>query len=202
LKQEQTVSIMLQIGDNLISSDVLEKKFCCDLEKCKGACCVQGDAGAPLTPEEVKILKKIYPKVKPFLREVSIEAIDSQGTHVIDDEKETVTPLVDNKECAYAVFENGIAKCGIEKAYTEGKIKFRKPISCHLYPIRLRRYKSFTAVNYDIWSICEPARILGNRENIPLHSFLKDAVIRKFGRNWFKQLKLAAEKVQTDKGEK
>ncbi len=185
---------MLQIGDSLISSDVLEKKFCCNLEKCKGACCVHGDAGAPLTAEEVKILKKLYIKIKPYLRGVSIKAIEDQGTHVIDDEQETVTPLVENKECAYAIFENGIARCAIEKAYSEGKIKFRKPISCHLYPIRLRRYKSFTAVNYDIWNICEPARTLGIELNLSLHTFLKQAIIRKFGSNWYKQLKLAADK--------
>ena len=185
---------MLQIGETIISSDVLEKKFCCDLEKCKGACCVHGDAGAPLTDEEVRILKKIYPKIKPYLRDVSHNAIEVQGTHVIDDEKENVTPLVDNEECAYAVFENGIAKCGIEQAYFDGKINFRKPISCHLYPIRIKRYENFTAVNYDMWSICESARVYGDQINLPVFAFLKESIIRKFGENWFKQLKLAADK--------
>ncbi len=123
---------MLQIKDSIISLELINNKFCCDLEKCKGACCIKGDSGAPLTIEEVKLLPSIIGKIKPYLRHEGIEAIEKLGTHVIDIEKEPVTPLIDGLECAYVVFENGIAKCGIEKADLTGVIKFRKPVSCYL----------------------------------------------------------------------
>ncbi len=189
---------MLQIKDTLISQDLIEKKFCCDLDKCKGACCVKGDAGAPLTQSEVDLLPEIIDKIKPFLRKNGIESIEKQGTHVIDEENETVTPLVSGKECAYVVFKNGIAKCGIEEAYDAGVILFRKPVSCHLYPVRLRRYEQFTAVNYDVWDICQPARELGEKLNLSVHSFVRDALIRRFGKNWFMHLKVAYQKLQKD----
>jgi len=146
---------MLRIDDTLISFDLLEKKFCCHLDKCKGLCCVKGDSGAPLSDEEVLLLPKIIEKVKPYMRSEGIESIDRQGTHVIDSDHESVTPLIDGKECAYTIFEKGIAKCAIEKAWLEKVIDFQKPISCHLYPIRVKSYNDFVAVNYDKWDICE-----------------------------------------------
>jgi hypothetical protein len=190
---------MLQIENTLVSLDLLEKKFCCRLEKCMGVCCVKGDSGAPLSEGEVKILAGIIEKIKPFLRPEGIEAIEKQGTHVIDGEDEPVTPLVNGAECAYAVFEKGIAKCGIEKAFFEGEIEFRKPISCHLYPVRIRKYENFLAVNYDKWEICSPARVFGEKLGIPVFEFVKDALIRRFGTDWFKQLQLAARKISLDK---
>lgn len=168
---------MFQIGDTIISNDVIEKKFCCDLDKCKGVCCVKGDSGAPLNLEEIGLLPRIIDKIKPFLRTEGIEAIEKLGTHVIDSENDTVTPLVNNEECAYAVFENGIAFCGIEKAFTAGVISFRKPLSCHLYPVRIRKYENFTAVNYNVWDICEPARIKGASVSVSVWEFSKDAMI-------------------------
>lgn len=189
---------MLQIKDTLISQDLIDKKFCCDLEKCKGACCVKGDAGAPLLPQEVELLRKIIGKIKPYLRKAGVYAIEKQGTHVIDEENETVTPLVKGKECAYVIFDKGIARCGIEKAFDNGAITFRKPLSCHLYPLRLKKYEQFIAVNYDKWEICEPARILGEKLDLSVYNFVKDALIRRFGKDWFMHLKVAEKKLQTE----
>jgi len=179
---------MIQIGNTLLSDDLAEKHFFCDLSKCKGACCVKGDAGAPLSVEEVLLLPEIIDKIKPFLRKEGVEAIEQQGTHILDAENETVTPLIQGKECAYVVFEKGIAMCGIEKAYIDGAITFRKPVSCHLYPIRIRKYEQFIAVNYDKWTICEPARQKGEKDGIPLYEFVKDALIRRFGNTWYRNL--------------
>lgn len=179
---------MIQIMNTLVSDDLADKYFICDMEKCKGACCVKGDAGAPLTAEEVLLLPGIINKIKPYLRKEGIESVEEQGTHVIDSENETVTPLIRGKECAYVVFENGIARCGIEKAYNEGAVTFRKPISCHLYPIRIRKYDQFLAVNYDKWSICDPARRKGEEERVSLCDFVKKALIRRFGETWYNDL--------------
>ena len=182
---------MLQIDNAIVSFDVLEKKFECDLSKCKGACCILGDSGAPVDEAEAELLDKLYNKVKPYLRKEGIEAIDKQGTWTIDDDGDMVTPLIDGKECAYVVFENDVALCGIEKAYFDKKIKFRKPISCHLYPIRTKKYSSFEAVNYNQWDICRDARDLGIINNTPLFVFLKDSLIRKFGKKWYNELTIA-----------
>ncbi len=184
---------VIQIDKSIVSFDVLTTHFACDLSKCKGACCVHGDSGAPLEPEEVKILKKIFPKIKSYLSEQSILSIEKQGTSVIDSDGDTVTPLVDEKECAYVYFENEIAKCSIEKAYFEKKIKFRKPMSCHLYPIRISKFKNYEALNYHVWEICKPAIQNGIMENIKTYQFLKNPLIRKYGKNWFSELKVAAE---------
>jgi hypothetical protein len=185
---------MIPIKDTLIGSDVLDSKFCCDLDSCKGACCIKGDSGAPLNDEEIKILPTILQKIKPYLRKEGIEAVELLGTHVIDEEKEAVTPLINGMECAYVIFDGEIAKCGIEKAFLAGKISFRKPVSCHLYPIRVRKYNEFIAVNYDIWDICNPARVYGEKLNLDVIEFVKDALIRRFGSDWYKKLKIAATK--------
>jgi hypothetical protein len=187
---------MLRINDTLISFDLLDKYFCCDIEKCKGACCVKGDSGAPLNKEEVKLLPTIINKIKPYLRQEGIDVIDKLGTHIIDEDKESVTPLVKGVECAYAVFENEIAICGIERAYDAGSISFRKPVSCHLYPVRIRKYEQFVAVNYDKWNICEPARVYGDKLGLTVFEFVKDALVRQFGNDWYKHLKIAAQKMQ------
>jgi hypothetical protein len=186
---------MLAIKDTLVSEEIIEKRFVCDLNACKGACCVKGDYGAPLEDEELEILDEIYPKVKPYLSEEGVRAIEKQGKYLRYDKKEWVTPLIKGRECAYTIFdENGIAKCGIEKAYFEGKIKWRKPVSCHLYPIRINKLKnSVEAVNYDKWSICKPACKLGDSLKVPIYKFLKDSLIRKYGEDWYKELELAAE---------
>lgn len=187
---------MLQIQDTLISLDVLEQKFCCDLSKCKGACCVHGDSGAPLTDEEIELLEEGYESLKPYMRQEGRAAVEAQGTWVIDVENDKVTPLVDNQECAYVIFEDGIALCAIERAYGQGDSKFKKPISCHLYPVRVKRYRDFTAVNYDEWDICKDAKVLGKKENLRAYVFLEEPLQRAFGDKWYSELKVAAKSLE------
>ncbi|HEX2936149.1 MAG TPA: DUF3109 family protein [Bacteroidales bacterium] len=186
---------MLQIDNTILSLDIIEKKFLCDLDKCKGACCVLGDSGAPLKKDEAELLQVIFPSLKPYLRREGIEAIEKQGAYVIDSDGDMVTSLVNNKECAYAIFEKGIAKCGIEKAFLDNRIDFQKPVSCHLYPIRVTKYSSFEALNYHQWEICKPARKLGAKKELPVYSFLKQPLVREYGEDWYKQLELAAKTI-------
>ncbi len=193
---------MIKINNSLISIELIEENFTCNIEKCKGACCVQGDSGAPLLEEEVKILKDIFPVVKEYLQPAGIEAIEKQGVSYIDEENEHVTQLINGKECAFTFFYNGIAQCGIEKAFTDKKINFQKPVSCHLYPVRIRKYAEYDAVNYDRWDICKPAISLGNQKNTPLFKYVKNALLRKFGENWCQELKKIAENNQYKKAEK
>lgn len=184
---------MFQIGKTIVSEDVIEKDFVCNLGACKGECCIAGAAGAPVTKEEVTILKDIYPKVKPFLRPEGIAAIEAQGTHIVSDLDELETPLVNGKECAYVTFsENGTAGCGIEEAYNAGAVAWKKPISCHLYPVRVQDYSEFAAVNYHKWPICNDACTLGNELKVPVYKFVKEALIRKFGEHWYAELEKVA----------
>lgn len=184
---------MLEIGRAIVSLDILEKQFLCDLLKCKGACCVEGDSGAPVSIEEAREIQEAYPEVKNYIPESHQEEVKKQGFAVIDSEGDLVTPLVDNRQCAYSYTEKGILKCGIEKAFIDGKITFRKPISCHLFPIRITEYKRFDAVNYEKLDICEPGRACGKKEKLPLYVFLKEPIIRKYGEDWYQQLEYAAE---------
>ena len=191
---------MLAVKDTLVSEEIIEKHFVCDLNACKGACCVKGDYGAPLEDDELEKLDKAYEKVKPYLTAGGIEAIEKQGKYLLYDKKEWVTPLIKGRECAYTVFEKGIAKCGIEKAYFDGKVEFRKPVSCHLYPIRINKMKNqVEAVNYDRWSICKPACKLGDSLKVPIYKFLKDSLIRKFGEEWYTELEFAADELQKER---
>ncbi len=190
---------MIQIGDSLISRDVVEKKFVCNLDACKGACCVEGDSGAPFTDEELDIVEEIYEKVKPYMRKEGIGAVEKQGKFVVDIDNERVTPLVNKKECAYVYFEGDIAKCVFEKAFYDGIIKFKKPLSCHLYPIRIQNLSMYEAVNYDSWSICNPARKFGLENNVPVYQFLKEPIIRKYGEDWYKELEIIAEELEKRK---
>ncbi len=186
---------MLIIQDILISDDIVEKKFLCNLNACKGACCVEGDFGAPLEDEEIEVLEKIYPKIKPFLTEEGKSVIEQKGVKAYYEEpKEYGTPLIDGKACAFINFNSeGIAICGIEQAYNQGEINFKKPISCHLYPIRIEKNDSagFEALNYDKWDICNPACSLGNEKQLPVYRFLKDAIIRKYGEDFYEELEAA-----------
>jgi hypothetical protein len=184
---------MLEIGRTVVSLDILEKKFLCDLLKCKGACCVEGDSGAPVTPDEVRIIEESYSEFESYIPENHRKAIKDQGFAVIDIEGDLVTPLVDNLQCAYSFEEKGIIKCGIEKAFLDGKITFRKPVSCHLFPIRITEYKRFDAVNYEQIDICQPGRDCGKSEKLPVYVFLKEPLIRKYGEEWYEQLSYAAE---------
>ncbi|MFT5248393.1 MAG: hypothetical protein ACI93P_000105 [bacterium] len=184
---------MFQLGKTIVSEDIIEKEFVCNLGACKGACCIEGEAGAPVTKEEVEILKEIYPKIKSYLRPEGIKVIEEQGTHVVTDLSELETPLVNGKECAYVTISDyGTAGCGIEEAYNDGKIDFKKPISCHLYPVRVQDYSEFSAVNYHKWPICNDACTLGKELKVPVYKFVKEALIRKFGENWYLELEKVA----------
>lgn len=189
---------MIDIENTIISRDIITCHFACNLSVCKGACCIQGDAGAPLAKEEAELLQEIFPDIIPYLRKKGIDTIHETGTSTIDSEGDIVTPLINGKECAYAVFENGIARCGIEKAYLAGAIHYRKPISCHLYPVRIKKYKTYEAINYDRWEICDPARIYGQQSNTPVYRFTEEALIRKYGKKWFRQLLMIANKLEKE----
>ena len=185
---------MIQIENTLISDDITTEFFACKIDSCKGACCIEGDGGAPLEEDELGILDDIYPIVKNYMIKSGIDAVEKQGKYLRDEDGDFVTPLVNNKECAYAVFsKSGIIDCAIEKAHTAGEIDFKMPISCHLYPIRVSENKMNTAVNYHSWSICEAGKIMGDLKNIPLYKFAKEPLIRKFGKEWYSQLVYFAE---------
>ncbi|MDW5289326.1 DUF3109 family protein [Formosa sp. PL04] len=185
---------MFQIGKTIVSEEIIEKDFLCNLSACKGACCIDGDAGAPLEKEEIKILEDIYPKVKPFLRQKSIDAIEAQGTYITTDFGDFETPLIDGADCAYVIFDNkGTALCAIEEAYNQGEVTWKKPVSCHLYPVRVKDFTEFSAVNYDRWEICDDACTLGKELGVPVYKFVKEALIRKFGEDWYMELEKVAE---------
>ena len=179
---------MIQVQDKIISLDIFEKHFVCDLNACKGACCVEGDSGAPLVEEEEKILNEIYEKVKPYMKKEGINEIENQGVAVYDSEGDLTTTLVNGKECAFVVKKNGINLCSIEKAFLEGKTDFKKPISCHLFPIRIKEYRDFDAINYEEIKICKPACECGSKLEIPVYAFLKEPLIRKYGETWYEEL--------------
>ena len=186
---------MFQLGKTIISEDLLEKDFVCNLSACKGACCIDGDAGAPLNKEETEILDRIYPKVKPFLREEGVAVIEKEGTWITSDFGELETPLIKGADCAYVIFDDtNTALCAIEEAYNQGIIDWKKPISCHLYPVRVKEYSEFAAVNYHKWEICDDACSLGKELQVPVYKFVKQALIRKFGKDWYEALEQEAEK--------
>ena len=180
---------MIEVGSVLVSEELIHEEFVCNLSKCKGGCCVAGDAGAPLQADELSVLEEIYPHVKPYMTEKGIATIEEMGTHVIDDDGDLTTPCVDkHKECAYVTWENGITKCAIEKAYELGAVHWKKPISCHLYPIRTVTYPDFDILHYDRWHICKDACTFGRELKVPVYRFLKDPMTRKYGAEWYQQL--------------
>ncbi|MDD3495623.1 MAG: DUF3109 family protein [Dysgonamonadaceae bacterium] len=185
---------MIQIKDTLISEDIFETCFVCDLGKCKGMCCVEGDAGAPLTHEEYEAIKDVLPEIWDDLSPKARELIEKQGIAYIDDDGELVTSIIKGRECVFTYFDaDGVCRCAIDNAFREGKISVQKPISCHLYPIRLRKYDDFTALNYDRWSVCRPALRLGKKTGIKLYQFLKEPLICKFGEEWYQEVCQIAE---------
>ena len=182
---------MIEIDDKLISDDLFSKQFVCDLQKCKGVCCVEGDAGAPLTKKEVENIEKNLDVIKPEMRKEGLKAIEDNGVFYLDDDGEKVTTLVNGKECAFVFFDdNNIAKCSIESAFLKNKLEFRKPISCHLYPIRVKKYNNFQAINIDNWHICKPACECGTKLNVPTFKFLKQAIVRMWGDEFYQDLEI------------
>lgn len=190
---------MFQIGDAIVGRDIIEEEFLCDLSACKGECCVEGESGAPLENEEVEILEKILPAVWDDLSPAAQELIKEQGVAYKDDDGDMVTSIINGKDCVFTYYdETGICKCAIEKAYKAGKIDFYKPISCHLYPIRLEQYRDFVALNYHRWSVCKAAVLLGKKEGLRIYQFLKEPLIRKFGKDWYNELCTVAEEYKKE----
>lgn len=185
---------MVEIGRAIISRAVFEQHFVCDLQACMGACCIEGDSGAPLTPEEAKIIEREFPLFEKYLPAEHRLEIQKRGFSVIDSDGDLVTPLVSMRQCVYSFYDDeNILKCSIEKAFLNGKTKFRKPLSCHLFPIRITGYKNFDAVNYEELEICKPGRKCGRMQHVKLYGFLKEPLIRKYGEEWYKELEIAAE---------
>jgi len=187
---------MLRIDDTIFSFDILEKKFRCNLPACLGNCCRYGDSGAPLSANEMHILDEIWPVVRTYLRPEGVVTIEEKGKSITDFENDRVTPLIGNEECAYTVLKDNILMCGIEQAWSEGKISFRKPLSCHLFPVRIKYYSDFRAVNYVELAICFPARTSGIEEGIYVYEFLKEPLIRALGEGLYKELCIAANELR------
>lgn len=181
---------MIEHRGTLISEDLFERRFVCDLNACKGACCVAGSSGAPLEVEEEALLQELWPKIRPYIPEKGQRAIDEHGVSELDEDGDLVTTLVEGRgECAFTVFdEQGIALCGVERAWKDGAIPFRKPISCHLYPIRIEKLKFHDGLNYHRWPICKPACECGAKLDVPVFRFLKDSLTRKYGAEWYAEL--------------
>jgi len=191
---------MIRINDIIFSLDLIVKRFRCNLPLCLGNCCRYGDSGAPVAKEEIGILDEILPAVKPYLRPDGVRTIEREGTSVVDFEGDIVTPLIGNEECAYTILNDNIFMCGIEKACLDGKISFRKPVSCHLFPARVKYFKDFTAVNYRQLSMCHSAVDTGEKEDTRVYEFLKEPLIRAFGEETYKDLCIAAEEIRKNPG--
>jgi hypothetical protein len=187
---------MIILDNTLVSDDLRDVKFVCDLDKCHGACCVEGDAGAPLEEEEISLLEDYIHEIKPYMADIGIDVVEKNGVFDYDMFGHFVTPLVNDRECAFVYFDDGVARCAIEKAYQENVIPFAKPISCHLYPARISGKPGNEAVNYHEWHICHEALVKGNREDVPVYIFLKDALIRKFGEKWYATLVQEIRKIE------
>lgn len=186
---------MLDIQGTLVSMDLVERFFCCDLESCLGACCIEGDAGAPITKDEYELLKKILPTVWDDLLPRAQEEIAAHGVAYVDQEGDLVTNIIDGKNCVFTCYEpGGLCSCAIERAYRNGRIAWRKPLSCFLYPVRVKRLTDGTfAVNYDRWKICKCAEVLGRKEGLRVYQFLKEPLIERFGQAWYDELALTCE---------
>lgn len=180
---------MLIVKDCIVTEDIADQCFCCSLAQCKGACCVEGDFGAPLDDAEIPILEKILPLVEPYMTEAGREVVHREGVSVPDNVDNPCTPLVNNRECAYVTWDaDGTAYCAIEQAFRNGKTDFMKPISCHLYPLRIDEYGEFKSVNYHRWDICRCAIAKGKECGVPLYQYLSEPLIRRFGQEWYDDL--------------
>lgn len=193
-----TTEYMLQIQDTVVSLDLLERFFCCDIERCKGQCCIDGDAGAPITEAERARLEEVLPVIKDDLLPAARRVIDEQGVAYVDEEGDLVTSIVDGGNCVFTCYDdNGVCLCAIEKAWREGRVDWMKPESCHLYPVRLTEYHTFTAVNYHRWKICKCAEVLGRSKGLRVYEFLKGPLVRRFGPEWYEELDLTAREYLT-----
>lgn len=192
--------MLIEVEDKVVSIDLFEKKFVCDLTACKGACCIEGDSGAPLTFEEVSIMEEDLEKIKPFMRPEGIQAVEEIGVFYMDWDNEPVSTLVNEKECAFVTFDDkGTALCAIEQAHKAGETEFKKPISCHLYPIRVKNYSTFTALNYNEWNICKSACECGDKLDVKVYKFLKEPIVRAFGEGFYQELENVDQEIQKQK---
>ena len=187
---------MIAINNKLVSDEIIKEHFVCDLNKCKGACCVDGDAGAPLAKEELDNINEVYDMVLPYLQPQSIKELEKQGRYVYDKEFGWVTPTIEGKICVYGIKDkSGIVKCGIEQAYIDGKTNWKKPISCHLFPVITKKSKHTDTeyVNYEPREDkCKAACSLGKKLKVPVYVFLKEALIRKYGHEFYEALEATA----------
>ena len=198
---EKEEEIMLEIQNTLVSLDLAEQFFCCDLDSCLGECCIEGDAGAPITEEEKKKIEEILPEIYDELLPAAKREIDSNGVAYIDEEGDLVTSIIDGRNCVFTCYEaGGMCHCAIERAYRQGRIDFCKPVSCHLYPLRLTEYPTVTAVNYHRWKICKCAELLGRKNGVRLYQFLKGPLERRFGKEWYAELCEACEAYLSEYG--
>lgn len=190
---------MIEIGDKIVSRDIFEVMFACDYAACRGICCVEGDSGAPVTPQEVELLERYLPQVKHLLSPMALKVIEEQGVSYIDEEGDLVTSIVNGKDCAFTTYDDaGNCLCAYEKMYYAGQIDWIKPMSCQLYPIRLTHYPSFTAVNYHKWNVCRAALKKGRRAGLPVYKFLAEPLRRAFGDEWYAELEEAARLLQEE----
>ncbi len=186
--------MMLQIQNTIVTLDLAEEFFCCDLEKCLGACCIEGDAGAPVTIDEVEKIEEVLPVVEPEMLPRAVEEVRQNGVAYVDQEGDLVTTILDGRNCAFTCYApGGICLCALEKAFREGKTGFKKPASCSLYPLRLTTYPTFTAVNYHQWKICRDAVANGRKKGIRLYQFLRGPLTERFGKEWYDELSQACE---------
>ncbi|MCK9256222.1 MAG: DUF3109 family protein [Bacteroidales bacterium] len=193
---------MIDIENKIVHLDIFNEYFCCDLKKCKGICCVEGDSGAPIEIEEEIKLKQILPIIIDELTDQAKQTIEEHGVSMIDVEGELTTSICgDSGPCVFVqIDKNDIAYCVIEKFWEKGLIDFRKPISCHLYPLRIHKYNSFEALNYHMWDICKDARILGKKLDLKIFQFLKEPLIRKYGKEWYDELLLVVKQMKENNG--
>ena len=193
---------MIQIDDKIVSQDLFDVLFVCDYDTCKGECCVEGDSGAPLEPGEAEELRRCLPEVRHLLSPAALEVIEEQGVSYFDEDGDEVTSIVRGRDCVFTTYdEQGRCACALEKVYNEGKTTFIKPISCQLYPVRLTKYPSFTAVNYHKWSICKCALKLGRKLQVPVYQFLRAPLVRAFGEEFYTQLEEVAALLQAEREE-
>lgn len=194
MNTETTETIMLQIKETLVSLDLAERFFCCDIEACKGECCIEGDAGAPVTDEEARRIEAVLPEIWEDMAPAARREVEENGVSYIDSEGDRVTTIVGGRDCAFTCYASGgMCMCAIEKAYREGRIGWRKPASCYLYPVRITRYPTFTAVNFHRWKICRSAESNGRRLGIRAYQFLKEPLTEEFGQEWYDELRTACE---------
>lgn len=190
---------MFDIDGNIVSEDILLRHFACDIAKCKGICCIEGDSGAPLEEAEGELLSRDYAAYRPYMTAEGIAAVESQGFMVLDSDGDWTTPLINGAECAYTYSEGGVTLCAIEKAWLAGECEFQKPISCHLYPIRLINFSAGgVGLNYHRWSVCHSACENGKKLGIPLYKSLRSAIVRRFGEDFYQALDAAAQIVNRD----